>query len=73
MDLDECTKLLTGRNAGKERGTIHTWTLSVLFTTLRRISSKSLAVKVPMLKAPPITAYPKEMYFRTVFEDFPFA
>ena len=55
------------------RGTIYTWVLSVLFTTLRGLSSKSLAVKVPMLKALPITVYPKEMYFRTVFEDFPFA
>ena len=55
------------------KGTIYTWALSVLFTTVRRLSSKSLAVKVPMLKALPITVYPKEMYFRTVFEDFPFA
>lgn len=55
------------------KGTIYTWALSVLFTTLRRLSSKPLAVKVPMLKALPIKVHPKEMYFRTVFEDFPFA
>lgn len=42
-------------------------------TSLRRLSGKSLAVKVPMFKAPPIKVHPKEMYFRTVFEDFLFA
>lgn len=36
------------------KGTIYTWAMSVLFTTPRRLSSKSLAVKVPMLKALPI-------------------
>lgn len=55
------------------KGTIYTWAMSVLFTTPRRLSSKSLAVKVPMLKALPIKVHPKEMYFRTVFEEFPFA
>lgn len=55
------------------KGTIYTWAPSVLFTTLRRLSSKSLAVKVPVLKALPITVYPKVMHFRTVFEGFPFA
>ncbi|KAJ4949180.1 hypothetical protein JOQ06_020698 [Pogonophryne albipinna] len=36
------------------KGTIYTWALSGPFTTLKRLSSKSLAVKVPMLKALPI-------------------
>lgn len=55
------------------KGTIYTWVLSALFTTLRMLLGKSLALKVPMLKALPITVNPNEMYFRTVFEDFLFA
>ena len=64
-------ELRTERSSLKE--TIYTWAPNVLFTSLRRLSSKSLAVKVPMLKALPIKVHPKEMYFRAVFEDFPFA
>lgn len=66
---------LEGTQDGEEllKGNIYTWALSVLFNRLSALSSKSLAVKVPMLKALPIKVHPKEMYFRTVFEDFPFA
>ncbi len=58
MVSSEHTKPLVGGKRDRKKllkGTIYTWAPSVLFTTLRRLSGKSLAVKVPMLKAPPIT------------------
>lgn len=35
MDSDERTKPLTGRKLRDRKGSIHTWMLSVLFTTVR--------------------------------------
>lgn len=64
------TKPLAGGRLWK-RSRLHL--INALFTSLRRLSGRSLAVKVPMLKALPIKVHPTEMCFRAAFEDFPFA
>lgn len=54
-------------------GSAYTWATRPPFTAPRTLSGKSLAVNVPMLKALPIKVHLREIYFRTLFEEFPFA
>lgn len=78
MDSGERATPLTGRKLRDRKGAVHTWTLSVPFTTLRGgwggFSSKSLAVKGSHVRKHHLLGHiPKRRISAHLFEDFPFA
>ena len=55
------------------KGNVYTCMLRQFSSGLSSLSDKSLAVKLPMLRAQPIKTRKKEMFFGTAFDEIPFA